>query len=253
RDTSPPRNQAPRGNTLECSFAAHLTSWRASAAVANERGAAGACDRHGDGVVNANEHSCLRRKFEVLALARDDVGGAAGQAEAEAASHVAEDRANESSATGTDGRADNVTLEVMLFLNNLSFVHVQIFAALAFGQPVRLLDGNDAHLHGYEAAIDFDGTKSEVHVRLAAKDGKAASPLDRADNAVHTRAGGKQQLAPEIDGLRNYGDERVAVPCDSAANAAQQRKMNLRALHDLTRFGVRRGRGGANERGRQKK
>ena len=192
---------------------------RSSVAI-GERGVAGAGHRHGDGVVHTDQHSGLRRKFEVLALARDDIGGTAGQAEAEATRDVAEDRTDERAATGPDGRADNIALDVMLFLNDLSFVHFQIFAALAFGLPARLLDGNDAHLHGDEAAINFHGTKSEVHVRLAAKDGKAAGPLDGADNAVHTRAGGKQQLAAEIDRLGDRGDERVAILCNRAADSA---------------------------------
>src|SRR5204863_350688 len=80
----------------------------------------------------SDQHSGLRRKFEVLALARDDIGGTAGQAEAEATRDVAEDRTDERAATGPDGRADNIALDVMLFLNDLSFVHFQIFAALAF-------------------------------------------------------------------------------------------------------------------------
>ena len=225
---------------------------RSSVAI-GERGVAGAGHRHGDGVVHSDQHSGLRRKFEVLALARDDIGGTAGQAEAEATRDVAEDRTDERAATGPDGRADNIALDVVLFLNDLSFGHLQIFAALAFGLPARLLDGNDAHLHGDEAAIDFDGPEREVHVRLAAKDGKAAGLLHGADDAVHARTGGKQQLAAEVDGVGDNGDKRVAISGYGAADAAQESEMNLGALNDLARFGVRRGRGGANESCRQKK
>src|SRR5712692_7880641 len=87
--------------------------WRVSAAAAGERGVAGACDRHRDGVVHANEHARLRGKIEVLALARDDIDGAAGKPKAEAARDVTEDRADESAAPGTDGRAYDVALDVM--------------------------------------------------------------------------------------------------------------------------------------------
>src|SRR5438552_6554425 len=91
---------------------------RSSVAI-GERGVAGAGHRHGDGVVHSDQHSGLRRKFEVLALARDDIGGTAGQAEAEATRDVAEDRTDERAATGADGRADNIALDVMLFLNDI--------------------------------------------------------------------------------------------------------------------------------------
>src|SRR6267378_4856944 len=225
----------------------------ASAAAGGERGGAGAGYRHGDGVVHANQHSGLRGKFEVLAFARDDVNGAAGKAQAEAAGDVAEDRADESAATGTDSPADDVALDVVLFLNDLAFFNFHVFAALAVGLPARLLDGDDAHLHGDEAAIDFDGAEREVHVGLAAKDGKVAGLLDSADDAVHTRTSGKQQLAAEVDGVGDNSDKRVAISGYGAADAAQEREMNLGALNDLARFGVRRGRGGANESCRQKK
>src|SRR5260370_41313936 len=91
---------------------------------------------------------------------------------------MAERRSNESPAAGADGGADDVALDVMLFLNDLAFFNFHVLAAFAVGLPARLLDGNDAHLHRDEAAIDFDGTKSEVHVWLAAKDGKAAGLLE---------------------------------------------------------------------------
>src|SRR6266852_5271057 len=138
--------------------------WRVSAAAAGERCVAGAGDRDGVGVVHENEHARLRGKVEVLALARDDVSSAAGKAEAEATRDVAEDRADESAATGADGRAYDVALDVMLFLNDLAFFNFHVLAALAVSLPVRLLDGNDTHLHGDEAAIDFDGAEREVHV-----------------------------------------------------------------------------------------
>ncbi len=57
-----------------------------------------------------------------------------------------------------------------------------------------------------------------------------------ADGAVHTRAGGQQQLAAKVNGFGNHGDERVAISCYGAADPAQEREMNLRALHDLTRL-----------------
>src|SRR5260370_597235 len=184
---------------------------RTSAAAGGERGVAGAGDRHGDGVIHANQHSGLRGKFEVLALARDDVSGAAGKAEAETARGMAEHRANESPAAGADGRADDVALDVVLFLNHLAFFDFYVFAAFAVGLPVRLLDGNDAHLHGDEAAIDFNGTKSEVHIRLAAKDGKAAGLLDGSNDAIHARTGREQQLAAEVDRLGDNRDKRIAL------------------------------------------
>jgi len=77
---------------------------------------------------------------------------------------------------------------------------------------MRLLDGNDAHLHGDEAAIDFDGAEREVHVRLAAKHGKWRAFFHGADDAVDTRAGCQQQLATEVHGFGDDSDKRVAIP-----------------------------------------
>src|SRR5260370_4111648 len=179
------RRAGTRWNVL----ARRVIFWRVSAAAAGERGVAGAGDRQRDGVVHANEHARLRGKVEVLALARDDVSGAAGKAEAEATRDVTEDRTDESAATDTDGRAYDVALDVMLFLNDLTFFNFHVLAALAVGLPMRLLDGNDAHLHGDEAAVDFDGAEREVHVSLAAKHGKVAGLLLPVPDALPTRTG----------------------------------------------------------------
>ena len=75
----------------------------------------------------------MRGKFEVLALARDDVNGAAREAETEAARDVAEDRTYKRAATGAHSRADDVALDVMLLLNDLAFFNSHVFAARAAG------------------------------------------------------------------------------------------------------------------------
>src|SRR6266571_1363378 len=90
-------------------------------------------------------------------------------------------------------------------------------------------------------------------VALAPKGGKVAGPLDRADDAVDAGACGRHQLTAETDGLGHNGNERVPLSCDGSADAAQEREMNLRALHNLKRFGIARGCDGARERSRQKK
>src|SRR5260370_41175956 len=116
----------------------------------------------------------------------------------------------------------------MLFLNDLAFFNFHVLAAFAVGLPARLLDGNDAHLHRDEAAIDFDGTKSEVHVCLAAKDGKAEGLLDSTDDAVHTRTGGEQQLAAAEDQVGDNGEAPAAALCFGAADSAPEGGGNLR-------------------------
>src|SRR5260370_38791196 len=205
---------------------------RASAAASGERGV-GAGDRHGDGVIHANQHSGLRRKFEVLALARDDVSGAAGKAEAETARGMAKHHTNESPAAGADGGGDDVALDVVLFLNHLAFFDFYVFAALAVGLPVRLLDGNDAHLHRDEAAIDFNGTTRHVHIRLAAKDGKAAGLLDGSNDAIHARTGREQQLAAEADRLGDNGDKRIPLLFHGTPYFAPSGERNPRAPNAL--------------------
>ena len=138
----------------------------------------------------------MRGKFEILALARHDVNGAAGKAQAEAACDVAEDRADESAASGPDGGADDVALDVVLFLNDLALFNLDVFAALAVGLPVWLLDGNKAHLNGDEAAVDFDRAEAQVHVSLAAKHGKVAGFLDGADDAFTRVPAGSSNWLP---------------------------------------------------------
>src|SRR5258708_39032310 len=91
---------------------------RTSTAAGGERGVAGGGDRHGNGVIHSNQHSGLRGKFEVFAFARDDVSGAAGKTEAEAARGMAEHRTGERPAAGTDSRSDDVALAVQLCLND---------------------------------------------------------------------------------------------------------------------------------------
>src|SRR5207247_5143467 len=88
---------------------------------------------------------------------------------------------------------------------------------------------------------------------LATKSGKVAGLRDCADDAVDAGARGKHQLAAEVDWLGNNGNERVPLSCYGSGDAAQEREMNLRALHNLTRFGIARGCDGARECGREKK
>ena len=140
----------------------------------------------------------------------------------------------------------------MLRFDDLAFFDSHIFATLAVRLTMRLLDGDDAHLHGNQAAIHFDGAEGEIHVCLAAKNREVASLLNGANLAVDARAGRKKQLTAKIDRFGHDGDERVPFARDGGMDVAQKREMNLRALHHLTRLGVRRGRGGANKRGRQK-
>src|SRR5258707_3720492 len=200
--------------------AAHVYLGQSSGAASGERGGASAGYGHVDGFVHVNQYPRLRGKLEVFALAREDVNGVAGKAQAEAARDVAEDRADESAAAGTDSPADDVALDVVLFLNDLAFFNFHVFAALGVRLPARLLDGDDAHPHRDEAAIDLDGAEREVHVRLAAKDGEAAGLFDRAHDSGQTRTSGQQQLAPEVDRLGDDGDERVTILCYGAADAA---------------------------------
>ncbi len=151
----------------------------------------------------------MRWKFHIPSLARHYISGAAGQAEAEAAHDVAEDRADERAAAGANGRGDDVTLDVVFFLNDLAFLHFHVFAALAVGLPPGLFDFDDAHLDRNQAAIDFDGTEREIQVGLATKSGKVPGLLDCANDAVDAGACGKHQLTAEIDGLGHNGNERV--------------------------------------------
>src|SRR5207245_11520490 len=119
------------------------------------------------------------RQFDFLPLARDDVGSAARESQPEAADDVAEDRANERAPAGSHGGCDDVAPDVLLLFDRLAFFHFHVFAWLAVGLYVRLLDGDDAHLHRNQTAIDFDGAKREIHVCLATDDGETPGLLYR--------------------------------------------------------------------------
>src|SRR5258708_36910263 len=106
---------------------------RTSTAAGGERGVAGVGDRHGNGVIHSNQHSGLRGKFEVFAFARDDVSGAAGKTEAEAARGMAEHRTDEGPAPGTDGRPDHAALALSLSLTGLACFTFHALAGLSAG------------------------------------------------------------------------------------------------------------------------
>src|SRR5579863_342723 len=95
-----------------------LGKFSAGGAVA---GVGGRGDWDGDGVVHADEHAGLRGELDFFSFARNDVDGTAGEAEAETANNVAEDCADERAAAGADGRADDIALDVVLFLDDLAF------------------------------------------------------------------------------------------------------------------------------------
>src|SRR5260370_36623588 len=98
----------------------------------------------------------------------------------------------------------------MLFLDHLAFFNAHVFAALAVSLSVRLLNGNDAHLHRDDAAIDFDGAKHEVHVSLAAKHGKVAGFLNPARETGHPRTAGANKTSLAGKGVLATGGSNAA-------------------------------------------
>ena len=90
--------------------------------------------------------------------------------------------------------------------------------------------GENAHLDGDEAAVDFDGLEGEVHVRLAAENRKGFGFLDGADDAVHARASGKNDAAVERNGLREDGDKGIAFLGVRGTDRSEKREMDFGAL-----------------------
>src|ERR1700687_3586734 len=136
-------------------FAASSASSVKKLAVASGGGAARADYGNSDGVVHAHEDAGLRRKLNILGLAGNDIGRAASQADAKAAHDVAEEQADHRSASGADRGREDVTFIVVFFLQDPALLDLHIFARLFVGLA-RLLDGDDAHLHGYQAAVHFE-------------------------------------------------------------------------------------------------
>src|SRR5271165_635966 len=173
---------------------------------------------HGYGAVKAGEHARLRREFHFLALANGDVGGAASDAESEAARHVAKNGADQCAAAGADGGAHDVALVVVFFLQDLALVDLDVLAGLGVAIAAAVLNGQDAHLNGDDAAIDFHAAKGEIHVRLPAKQREAARFFHGADGAVDTRAHGNQQGIANEHRLGDHGHEGVAIASAGAAD-----------------------------------
>ena len=177
-------------------------------------------------------------EFDFPALASDDVDGAGGETDADAASDVAEEDAHQSAATAADGHAVGVTFIVVLFLDHFAFDDFDIAARGAVGIDARVTDGDDAHLDGDEAAVKLDAFEGEVHVGLATEEGEIFGFLDGADDAVNAGAGGEKDAAVESDGLGENGDEGIAFMADGAADGSEEREVDFCALDELARLGV---------------
>ena len=169
-----------------------------------------------DGVVHAHENAGVRGNHDVFALARDDIDRAARQSDAESANNMAEDGANQRGTAGADGRGEHVTFVIVFFLHDSAFVHLHILAGLVVGNVAGLLNGDDAHLHGDDAAVRFrENAETEIHVRLSANKREVARRSNRADDAVNAGAGGNQKLIAEIDGLSRRQRRTDRRPCEA--------------------------------------
>ena len=178
-------------------------------------------------------------EFNFPALAGDDVNGAGGETDADAARDVAEEDAHQCAATSADGHGVGVTFVIMLLLDDFTFGDFHVLARLAVGVDSRAADGDEAHLDGDKAAVDLNAFEGKVHVRLAAEQREILRSLDGAHYAVDAGAGGENDAAVESDGLSENGDERIAFAADGAADRSEEREMDLRARDELARFGVR--------------
>src|ERR1700730_18782844 len=97
-------------------------------------------------------------------------------------------------------------------------------------------DFDDAHVHGDEAAIDFDAAEIQVHVGLATKNGKATRSLNGTDGAVDARTGGDQQSVTDEDGLGNHGDKRIAVAGSGGADVTDDVETHFGSRSNFARL-----------------
>ena len=171
----------------------------------------------------------MSREFDFFAFAGGNVDSASGEADAGAASDVTEEYAHQGATATDDDHAEGVTFVVVLFLDDFAFGDFHVAAGRTVGIDARLPDGDDAHLEGNEAVVEFDGFEGEVHVSLAAEEGEIFGFLDGADDAVNARADGQKDAAVESDGLRENGDKGIAFAAGGAADGSEQREMNFGA------------------------
>jgi len=179
----------------------------------------------------------LGGEFDFPSLAGGDIDGAGGEADTRAASDVAEEYAHQCAATAADCHTVGVTFIVVFFLDHFAFDDFDVAARGAVGIDARVADADEAHLDGDEAAVEFDGFESEVHVGLAAEEREIFGFLDGADYSVDTSAGWKKDAAVEGDGLGENGDEGIAFVAGGAADGSEEREMNFGARDELARLG----------------
>src|ERR1700694_5175527 len=112
-------------------------------------------------------------------------------------------------------------------------------AARGFAVAAGPYDVEDAHVHGDQAAVDFEAAESQVHVSLATKNGKATGWLNGADGAVNTRTSGYQQSVTDEDRLGNHGDKGIAVAGSRRTHVANDVQTHLRSGSNFSRLGAR--------------
>ena len=181
-------------------------------------------------------------ELDFPALAGDDVDSACCETDAHSASDVAEEGAHQAAPAAADEHAIGVPFVIVLLLNHFAFGDFHVVARLTVRIDSWPADGDNAHLDGDQAAVNFDALEGEVHVGLAAEEGEIFWTLDGADYAVDACAGGKEDAAVESDGLGEDCDEGIAFAADGAADGSEQREMDFGAWDKLTRLG-RDGRG----------
>ena len=86
-----------------------------------------------------------------------------------------EDHADERAPARAEGAGSQVTLQVVLCLDDLPFLDAHIFATLAVGFPARLFERQDAHLHGDDAPIHLERAECQVEIDLPAKNSTLCS------------------------------------------------------------------------------
>ena len=193
---------------------------------------------NGQGAIEAGEETGLGGEFDFPALAGDGVDRAGCESDTHSAGDVSQERSHQTAATAADEQAIGVTFVVVLFLDDFPFRNFHIVARLAVRIDSRAADGDEAHLDGDKAAVDFDAFESEVHVRLTAEKREILGPLDGADYAVNAGAGGENDAAVESDGLSENGDEGIPFAAGGTADGSEESKVDFCALNNLARLGA---------------
>src|SRR6202522_1851727 len=174
----------------------------------------------------AHDHSGLGWQLHVFAFLGYDVHGRADQTDHGAARDVAENQADKSARSRSQSASHDVAFDIALLFDHDAFGGFQMVALFA-GIHIAGIERQNTHLHGKDAAFEFNRIENHIDGSAAADHSEPFRPGDTRDLAVNFGSGGKKQLIADQYRFGNDRGEWIAVVGDARREAICQCEMNL--------------------------